>query len=238
MSSLKATTISGNDVVHFVPNYIGYARVACALASFILMTLDTCWLLATALYLSNFVGDLFDGLAARKLDQCSTYGSVLDMVTDRCSTLGLLFILSVEYSEIDASMNAPWFRLAFLALVLLDISSHWVQTYSALSTGHHHKSEAGNKGRSFLVRWFYQYYYFFGYLCVGTEFTYVSLYVRKKLMENEGHDWIQQALDLFLYICIPGCIAKQFVNVAQLTSGFSAIAAHDAEQINNKRKAS
>jgi hypothetical protein len=42
-------------------------------------------------------------------------------------------------------------------------------------TGAHHKSLEGNKGKNFLVRWFYQYYWFFGYLCVGAELTYILL---------------------------------------------------------------
>ena len=53
--------------------------------------------IAILLYLSSFIGDLFDGLVARKYDQCSEFGGMLDMVTDRCATLGLLFILYGEY---------------------------------------------------------------------------------------------------------------------------------------------
>ncbi len=73
------------------------------------------------------------------------------MLTDRCSTAGLLMILSVEYLPIDASLSFPLCRTAFLLLVLLDVSSHWMQTYSVLATGHHHKSKEGNKGRNILV---------------------------------------------------------------------------------------
>ena len=47
--------------------------------------------------MSSFVGDLFDGMAARKFKQESSFGGLLDMVTDRCSTTGLLYILSTEY---------------------------------------------------------------------------------------------------------------------------------------------
>ncbi len=57
------------------------------------------WIFATVLYVLSFVGDLFDGMAARKFDQCSTFGGLIDMVTDRCSTTGLLCALSKEYSE-------------------------------------------------------------------------------------------------------------------------------------------
>jgi phosphatidylglycerophosphate synthase len=55
------------------------------------------------LYLYSFTADLFDGMAARKFNQCSTFGGLLDMVTDRCSTLGLLFVLYGEYGAIGES---------------------------------------------------------------------------------------------------------------------------------------
>ena len=57
------------------------------------------WIIAVILYVASFVGDLFDGLAARKFDQCSIFGGLLDMVTDRCSTAGLLCVLSHEHNE-------------------------------------------------------------------------------------------------------------------------------------------
>lgn len=55
--------------------------------------------LAAILYLLSFVGDLIDGYVARKFNQSSEYGGMLDMITDRCSTLGLLFVLSCEYRQ-------------------------------------------------------------------------------------------------------------------------------------------
>ena len=186
------------------------------------------WLLGVALYLANFVGDLLDGWVARKLDQCSSFGGVLDMVTDRCSTLGLFLVLSVEYVDVDQQLFFPVWRLSFLLLALLDVASHWVQTYSALSVGQHHKSQQGNAQRNFLVRWFYAYYYFFGYLCVGAEFTYLLLYVRRHSVDVFSKN-LRLGLDVFLAVCIPGCLAKQVVNVAQLLSGCYAIADHDAK---------
>lgn len=236
--SSMTTPVTAKDVAFFWPNIIGYGRVIGSLSSFTLMVfLPEYWLLSVFLYLSNFIGDLFDGLVARKLDQCSTYGGVLDMITDRCSTQGLLFILAIE-SEKQTDLPVPVVRMIFLLLGILDISSHWVQTYSALTTGHHHKSEEGNKGRNFLVRWFYQYYYFFGYLCVGAEFTYVFTYARMHFDDSSNQlvfpEIVRTALNGALLFCIPGCAAKQVVNLAQLFSGFEAIARHDAEIINSK----
>eukprot|EP00562_Extubocellulus_spinifer_P015440 CAMPEP_0178569310 /NCGR_PEP_ID=MMETSP0697-20121206/16417_1 /TAXON_ID=265572 /ORGANISM="Extubocellulus spinifer, Strain CCMP396" /LENGTH=205 /DNA_ID=CAMNT_0020203555 /DNA_START=74 /DNA_END=688 /DNA_ORIENTATION=+ len=169
-------------------------------------------------YVASFVGDLFDGVAARKFDQCSTYGGLLDMVTDRCATTGLLYILAGEYDAklVGSITGAGLYRLAFLLLMLLDISSHWCQMYSTASLQQHHKSDDGNTGRFFLVRWYYHYYYFFGYCCVGAEFTYVALYGLAHVAEN---DTLLKALgDGMLMACAPACVVKQVVNVFQLTS--------------------
>ena len=107
----KPTT--AQDVLWYVPNLIGYLRVVMALTGFILMATvpDTYWAHATLLYIGSFVGDLFDGWAARKLNQCSIMGGLLDMITDRCATLGFLFILSGDYAPVDTAMGFPFYRL-------------------------------------------------------------------------------------------------------------------------------
>ena len=223
----KMTTAS--DVLLYVPNLIGYSRVVLTLSSYalILWDVETYWGFATWLYLASFVGDLFDGWVARALHQTSSFGGVLDMITDRCSTLGFLYILAEIYRPIDEEQfnGVPCFRALFLVLILLDISSHWCQMYASLSCGQHHKSEEGNRGRNFLVRWFYKYYWFFGYLCVGAEFTYILLFLLQHVPPQ-----FQGMVKIGLMICIPGCTMKQLVNVAQLTSSCHAIAAFDAEQ--------
>lgn len=105
------TTTTANDVLVYVPNLIGYSRVSCTLAGLLLMmAYPRFWLVATLLYAASFVGDLFDGLVARKLNQTSTFGGLLDMVTDRCSTLGLLYVLGGDYSKVDESIGFPFFR--------------------------------------------------------------------------------------------------------------------------------
>ena len=97
--------------------------------------------------------------------------------------------------------------------------------YSTSALGKHHKSEEGNEGRNFLVRWFYKYYYFFGYCCVSAEFTYIFAYA---LQFTEG-TWLHPLLQFLLMVCIPGCIMKQAVNVMQLQSACYAVAQSDAD---------
>ena len=100
IETMASKSTTAGDVLLYVPNLIGYLRVICTVLSLILMIcFPQRWIIAVILYVASFVGDLFDGLAARKFDQCSIFGGLLDMVTDRCSTAGLLCVLSHEHNE-------------------------------------------------------------------------------------------------------------------------------------------
>ncbi|XLU57366.1 hypothetical protein S245_052014, partial [Arachis hypogaea] len=66
-----------------------------------------------------FVCDAVDGWATLKFKQVSTFGAVLNMVTDRISTACLFVVLSQVYMP----------GLIFLSLLALDIASHWLQMY-------------------------------------------------------------------------------------------------------------
>jgi CDP-diacylglycerol--inositol 3-phosphatidyltransferase len=215
-------------VFFYVPQIVGYFRIVCTILSLYLATKFKAggdyYVQSIILYMLSFIGDLFDGMAARKFDQSSKFGGVLDMVTDRCTTAGMLVVLTWLYPE---------HAFLFLGLLLLDISSHWVQMTSALLLEKHHKSEEGNKDKFFLVRWFYSHYPFFGYLCVGAELTYVLLYVTKYMPPSET----RSVFIFFLnYICKPACVMKNIVNVAQLMSASKDIARKDAAEWNKNNK--
>lgn len=214
------------QVLIYIPNIIGYTRVAFALISFVLLLVSpSYWRWGIAFYLANFAGDLFDGWAARRWNQCSSWGSVLDMVTDRCGTTGFLYVLGNQSSYVSM-------RLSCLGLLILDVASHWVQMHSSLALGVHHKSIEGNQKKNILVRWFYQHYAFFGYLCVGAEFTYICGYIVVLGHEENGlvHDWECTLAQIVLLLSSPGWCAKQIVNIAQLASSAYAIAEFDAQQ--------
>ncbi|GMH91793.1 hypothetical protein TL16_g12156, partial [Triparma laevis f. inornata] len=214
------------DVFLYVPQFVGYSRVLSTLLSMYYMTLSltsgTHYLLAINLYLYSFIGDLFDGMAARKFNQSSKFGGVLDMVTDRCTTAGMLVVLSWIY--VNEGM-----KLMFLGLFFLDISSHWMQMTSSLMIGEHHKSKEGNAKRFFLVRLFYENYAFFGYCCVGAELTYVLLYILAYLPSSPTKIYTEYAL---YYVCTPACVCKNIVNLAQLASASWVIAEEDVRVFN------
>ena len=64
------------DVFLYVPNLIGYTRIVCMLIAFAASLRS--WKVFLVCYALAFAGDAVDGLAARKFDQSSKFGGVLD----------------------------------------------------------------------------------------------------------------------------------------------------------------
>lgn len=116
----------------FIPNLIGYGRVILLFVAVVTafthpITTLICYGLSQAL-------DGIDGMAARKFNQSSDFGAVLDMVTDRVSDAIILAILGALY---------PKYAWLFFGDIALDIGSHWYQMYSTLASGEkHHKTAA------------------------------------------------------------------------------------------------
>lgn len=230
--SPPATTAT--KVLLFIPNLIGYARVFCSLAFLRLARDPESWHLALASYVVSFVLDLFDGMAARRFNQTSKFGAVLDMVTDRCSTAVMLNVLAHLYAG-----SHPLAFDAFVALMVLDVASHWVQMKAAGKM--HHKSSSQN----FIVRFYYSQYWFFGYCCVGAEFFYILMYAYYFVDQNSVLNSFTNGFPVHgsgglvykvaMYGMLPGCVLKQFVNMCQLGAASTSIAAADAEDHNAKK---
>ena len=95
-------SVTASNVLLFIPNLIGYARVIMTLlAYYYALPGDEeafagylGWQVCLVCYSISFIADAIDGMAARYFGQSSDYGAVLDMVTDRCSTAGFLLLLS------------------------------------------------------------------------------------------------------------------------------------------------
>jgi CDP-diacylglycerol--inositol 3-phosphatidyltransferase len=112
----------------FIPNIIGYLRFAALFATF--FTYRTQPGLTVLLYGVSQALDAFDGMAARKFNQSTRFGAVLDMVCDRASNAVLLAILADLH---------PTYSWVFLSDIVLDLVSHWYQMYVSLLKGAHHK---------------------------------------------------------------------------------------------------
>jgi CDP-diacylglycerol--inositol 3-phosphatidyltransferase len=99
------------------------------------------------LYSVSCLLDALDGVAARYFNQSTTFGAVLDMVTDRCTTACLLVFLSSAW---------PRWSIVFQGLISLDMASHYMHMYATLSMGGSSQSHKKiDSGRSWIL---YQYY--------------------------------------------------------------------------------
>ncbi|KAK9799740.1 hypothetical protein WJX73_006970 [Symbiochloris irregularis] len=153
-----------HNIYLYVPNLIGYARIAFSLYAFAVALVSP--RLCVVFYFLGFVCDDLDGRFARLLNQTSSLGVVLDMVTDRLATAGLLTILCMLYPS--------WYTL-FLGLLMLDVGSHWLQMQATLVSGA--TSHKDKESRSFLVRVYYQRRLFMGVCCICCEVLYLALYL-------------------------------------------------------------
>lgn len=149
----------------FLPNLIGYLRVILAILAY--YWIDDKWLFG-ACYMASFLADGLDGLAARMLGQTSQFGAVLDMVTDRAATTGLILVLSHKYQ----------FHITlWIGLVFLDLSSHWFRMHNCLSQGSaSHKSDST---APYLLKLYYNSRWWLSGVCLGNELFYVVLYAHE-----------------------------------------------------------
>jgi CDP-diacylglycerol--inositol 3-phosphatidyltransferase len=101
----------------------------------------------SAIYATSCLLDAFDGFFARRLNQNTRFGAVLDMVTDRCTTTCLLVFLATAM---------PRWAMAFQLLISLDLASHYVHMYASLSMG---GGQESHKNVDAERSWFLHLYY-------------------------------------------------------------------------------
>ncbi|KAL0412384.1 UNVERIFIED_CONTAM: putative CDP-diacylglycerol--inositol 3-phosphatidyltransferase 2 [Sesamum radiatum] len=189
----------------YVPNIIGYVRILMNCFAFAICFKDK--YLFSVLYFVSFVCDALDGWFARKLNQVSTFGAVLDMVTDRPGMI-------------------------FLSLLALDISSHWLQMYSSFLVG-----KASHKDVKDSSSWLFKLYYgnrkFMGYCCVSCEVLYIVLFLlAENQTENLTEVLVKAATQSWLYLTLLslsfiGWVIKQIVNVIQMKTAADACILYD-----------
>lgn len=217
-SSRKKTS-----VYLYIPNILGYMRILLNVVAFALCFSSK--LLFAILYFISFVCDGVDGWLARKFNQVSTFGAVLDMVTDRVSTACLLAVLSQLYRP----------GLIFLALLGLDIASHWLQMYSTFLSGKSSHKDVKDKS-SWLLRAYYQHRYFMAFCCVGSEVLYIILFL---IHENQDEDLISVCinatkntlpLSVLFTLSLFGWGIKQIVNVIQMKTAADVCVIYDMKE--------
>lgn len=209
-SSVERREIAPKDVLVFIPNLIGYVRIITALISFWCMKSHPIYTLI--LYgISGFL-DAFDGYAARRFNQGTSFGAVLDMVTDRCATTSLTCFLCVIY---------PKYYFLWQLLVSLDLASHYCHMYAMLSSGStSHKNV--DKAQSKILNLYYTNRTVLFVVCLINELFFVALY-----LHYFKFFWLGTVL---AWLSAPIWVFKQFANVIQLKAASMVLASLDAKE--------
>ncbi|KAL9106801.1 MAG: hypothetical protein Q9227_008223 [Pyrenula ochraceoflavens] len=167
LKELEGKVQQSENIFLFVPNLIGYSRIVLAIASLWFMQIHprTCSLL----YSFSCLLDALDGYAARHYNQSTTFGGVLDMVTDRCTTASLLVFLSSAF---------PRWAIIFQGLISLDLASHYMHMYATLTmggSGQSHKKV--DSSRSWILHLYYTNRTVLFIFCALNELFFIALYL-------------------------------------------------------------
>jgi len=206
------------NVYLFVPNLIGYARVALMFVAFYFMTNAEMYHVTVTCYLLSQLLDAFDGHAARMLGQTSKLGAMLDMLTDRCSTLGLVMALGLLYKD--------WFFF-FQCYAVLDIASHWLHLTASHYTGStSHKTI--DLSSNPILYYYYQNRTVLFSMCAGNELFFAALYL---LYFSEGPNFGGYGFFRSVVICCaPVMVLKSVISVVQLLAAAKNIVIVDTDE--------
>lgn len=187
------------NIFLFVPNIIGYARIVLAIVSFYYM--PTSYVISCSCYIISGLLDAVDGHAARLLKQSTKFGAMLDQLTDRCGTMGLLVTLSYFY---------PKYMFLFQLSMAIDISCHWIFLHSSLIQGkssHKYIDMSENP----IMRIYYTNRLVLFIMCLGNEAFFASLYL---LHFTEGPKVVGiSLLQLVCYLTFPIMAVKTAISV-------------------------
>jgi len=201
-----------SPVYTYVPNIIGYSRILFTTIAFYYAYDD--YIKFFILYSISELLDMADGHAARYLGQCSKFGAVLDMITDRCSTMMLCIVLTDFYPERK-------YIYCFLAICSLDLVSHYARLYSSLATGSSgHKEVKANHFA--LMKIYYSNKYFLALMVAGNEGFWLALYLL--------HFNATSIAYVILVISAPICFLKQLINVIQFIQAMKDIVVLDENE--------
>ncbi|KAK8800963.1 hypothetical protein WA538_003984 [Blastocystis sp. DL] len=212
------------SVALFLPNIIGYIRAITGVAAFYFV--DTHPNVFTVLYFISYILDALDGVCARKFDQCSHFGAVLDMICDRFCTCSLYLSLTHLY---------PQQKYYYTLLMILEIVSHWIQMYSASLVGKSHK--AVDKERPFILRFYYVVPYSLFFVCLFNEFYLFSNYTLYYINNTTTKIIVEPIWKFINTWFFPVFVFKQIVSLVALWDSSKTIIELDERERAERKKA-
>ncbi|KAK9312332.1 CDP-alcohol phosphatidyltransferase-domain-containing protein [Lipomyces starkeyi] len=219
--------ITTTTIFLFIPNLIGYARVILALGSLAVMRFHP--KICTWLYVVSCLLDAFDGAAARKFNQSTKFGAILDMVTDRCTTSCLICFLSSRY---------PNWAIFYQLLISLDLASHYMHMVAMLGSGQQSHKKVG-KERGWFLNLYYTNTRVLFIFCAANELFFVALYLYSFPPATPPYLGDVYGIPLsyatiMAIVTFPLWLGKQCTNVIQMVQAAQVLAQVDVEERNGK----
>eukprot|EP00914_Ancora_sagittata_P002986 GHVO01006206.1.p1 GENE.GHVO01006206.1~~GHVO01006206.1.p1 ORF type:complete len:213 (-),score=26.00 GHVO01006206.1:266-883(-) len=202
-----------SNVYLFVPNVIGYVRIA-LLALSVPLFAHGVWHVAIGAYLVAQLLDIADGMAARRFGQVSQFGAVLDQVTDRMSTAAIMMVAASLY---------PHYLTVIIALAIADLAGHWFHTIGSLVSGKTNHKDIPNGWR--LLSWYYKAPYAMLACHGGNEAVWLLLCILPYIPP-----YVHTPAMIVLCLNAPLCILKAVTNVLQ-----GMLGAHCLVEAHNRR---
>lgn len=181
--------------IFYAANIIGYVRLALLLISVVCSKRLFLWF-----YGVSYILDAADGYIARKLQQESELGYILDMAVDRAST-GVLILRIVKFY--------PRFYEVLSVFLVLDIASHMFCVVCRCTQKKSHKEHSTEGAAGRILSLYYSKPILFS-VCFGAELFLVNL------MYFQSRCIFVAAGAVFMF--------KQLTNVLQLYAAMGALA--------------
>ncbi|XP_060532940.1 CDP-diacylglycerol--inositol 3-phosphatidyltransferase [Cylas formicarius] len=191
--------MSEENIFLFVPNIIGYGRIVLAIIAFYF--LPTNYIVASTCYVISALLDALDGHAARYFKQGTKFGAMLDQLTDRCGTMGLVTVLAHLY---------PKYMFPLIMSMVIDISCHWIYVHSVILQGKQSHKFVDMSENPIMSIYYTNRPVLFT-MCLGYEAFFNALYL---LYFTEGPTIIGLSLfRIIIYLSAPIMIVKTFISL-------------------------
>ncbi|OGT44575.1 MAG: hypothetical protein A3E82_01640 [Gammaproteobacteria bacterium RIFCSPHIGHO2_12_FULL_38_11] len=189
--------------VFFIPNILDYVRILLLICVVCVFPIYP-WL-GIGCYVTNSILDMLDGTLARLLNQQSKLGALLDFSIDRACITILLAACIWAY---------PHLWRWFVAVMALDIASHFAICYASAYNGGSHLNFIAHGSK--LLLWFSQKSWVRYGICTSHD-VFFALFVTYFLTPSTF--WL-----VLWLVCVPGMLLKTWIHLEQfyLAAQFTA----------------
>ena len=197
--------------------FSGYVRILFGIIPIFIHKYN--YLLVVSLYCISQLLDAFDGYFARLYKQETKFGALLDMITDRCSTIIMIVINITLYH------NDSLFFKCSLIFLLIDISGHWIYLISSIISGNNsHKNTNTNMWVPMKIYYSNKYLLFTLHAC--NELMWIINYIEYFAQYDKN----SQSLNIFdllvfsnKFFITPLALLKNIMNFVHLIYGFKVV---------------